>query len=63
MNQLEQSIKVLANMTQRDVERINKKDAIKFHEVEQSVISAVDTTPWTLTEEEEVAPVPMALAI
>jgi len=62
MNQLEQSIKVLANMTQRDVERINKKDAIKFHEVEQSVISAVDTTPWTLTEE-EVAPVPMALAI
>ncbi len=63
MNQLEQSIKVLANMTQRDVERINKKDVIKFHEVEQSVISAVDTTPWTLTEEEEVAPVPMALAI
>jgi hypothetical protein len=63
MNQLEQSIKVLANMTQRDIERINKKDVIKFHEVEQSVISAVDTTPWTLTEEEEVAPVPMALAI
>ena len=62
MNQLEQSIKVLANMTQRDIERINKKDVIKFHEVEQSVISAVDTTPWTLTEE-EVAPVPMALAI
>ena len=42
---------------------MKKKDAIKFHEVEQSVISAVDTTPWTLTEEEEVAPVPMALAI
>ena len=63
MNQLEQSIKVLANMTQHDIERINKKDVIKFHEVEQSVISAVDTTPWTLTEEEEVAPVPMALAI
>jgi|TARA_B100001964_G_scaffold43988_1_gene48984 hypothetical protein len=63
MNQLEQSIKVLANMTQRDVERINKKDAIKLYKIEQSVISAVDTTPWTLTEEEEVAPVPMALAI
>ncbi len=62
MNQLEQSIKVLANMTQRDVERINKKDAIKLYKIEQSVISAVDTTPWTLTEE-EVAPVPMALAI
>ncbi len=64
MNQLEQSIKVLANMTQRDIERINKKDVIKFHEVEQSVISAVDTTPWTLRDkEEEIVPVPMALAI
>ena len=63
MDQPVQSIKILSEMTRRDVERINKKDAIKFHEVEQSVISAVDTTPWTLTEEEEVAPVPMALAI
>ena len=62
MDQPVQSIKILSEMTRRDVERINKKDAIKFHEVEQSVISAVDTTPWTLTEE-EVAPVPMALAI
>ena len=64
MDQLVQSIKILSEMTRRDVERINKKDAIKFHEVEQSVISAVDTTPWTLRDkEEEIVPVPMALAI
>ncbi len=62
MDQLVQSIKILSEITQRDVERINKKDAIKLYKIEQSVISAVDTTPWTLTEE-EVAPVPMALAI
>ena len=53
-------------MTRRDIARLEKEpNTVKFHKIEQSVISAVDTTPWTLgeTKEEEIVPVPMALAI
>ena len=55
-------------MTRRDVARLEKEpNTVKFHKVEQSVISAVDSTPWTLNSEgvvvKEVTDVPMALAI
>ena len=70
MSQLIQSIKILADMTRRDIARLEEKhniNTIKFHKVEQSVISAVDSTPWTLNSEgvvvKEVTDVPMALAI
>jgi|TARA_Y100000310_G_C20384795_1_gene669895 hypothetical protein len=71
MSQLIQSIKILSNITKNDIARLEKKHSIstvKLHKVEQSIISAVDTTPWTLTSEgivvkEEVDGVPMALAI
>ena len=69
MSQLIQSIKILADMTRRDMARLEKEPSnVKFHKVEQSVISAVDSTPWTLNSEgvivkEEITDVPMALAI
>ena len=69
MNQLTQSIKILADMTRRDMARLEKgHNTVKFHKVEQSVISAIDSTPWTLNSEgivvkEEIDGVPMALAI
>ena len=56
-------------MTRRDMARFEKEPStVKFHKVEQSVISAVDSTPWTLNSEgvvvkEEITDVPMALAI
>ena len=56
-------------MTRRDMARLEKEhNTVKFHKVEQSVISAVDSTPWTLNSEgvvvkEEITDVPMALAI
>ena len=69
MNQLAKSIKILSDMTKNDCTRLEKKHStIKFHKVEQSVVSAVDSTPWTLNSEgivvkEKIDGVPMALAI